>query len=67
MRKWTILGAIGVALLAWSGCNGMVRTYEGRMNTLEVVMDRDLRQLADDWDLLWLADRQYRLSNWSVR
>lgn len=67
MRKLTLLAFVATSLLAWTGCNGMVKSYEGRKNTYEIVLDRDLRQLADDWDTFWLADRQYRLSRWSVR
>lgn len=66
MRALSWLTAF-VGLVALSGCNGMVKTYEERENTYSEVLDADARQFADDFDTFWLADRQYRLTQWYVR
>lgn len=66
MRKLAILvaGLLGVAV---TGCNGVVKNYDERMNTYGQALDMDLRQMVDDWDKVWLADRQYRLTRWHTR
>ncbi len=66
MRKLAILGLF-VAAAFVSGCAGVVKTQEDRDNTYAQVMDMDARQIADDWDAIWLADRQYRLTRWRIR
>jgi hypothetical protein len=67
MRIVLTLAAMGLALCLSSGCSGMVKTPEDRANTYSEVADTDARQLTDDWDLFWLADRQYRLSKWHLK
>lgn len=67
MRKWALLGLIAGAFIASAGCNGVVKNYDERMNIYGQVLDMDTRQLVDDWDRLWLADRQYRLTRWQLR
>jgi hypothetical protein len=66
MRKWAFLGLVAAAW-AVAGCNGVVKNYDQRMNTYGQVLDMDTRQLVDDWDKFWLADRQYRLTRWQTR
>lgn len=56
---------LGLSLL--SGCNGVVQDYADRQNTYRQALDMDTRQLVDDWDGIWLADRKYRLTRWEVR
>lgn len=67
MRRMMLLFAcIGAALIA--GCGpGVAKTAADRENTYRRVLDMDFRQLNDDWDLLWLADRQYRLTEFYTR
>lgn len=66
MRRWVLIGA-AAAVLGLAGCSGMVKTFDDRLNTYSRVLDTDMRQLADDWDTFWLADRQYRLTEWYLR
>ncbi len=66
MRRWFLIGA-AATLLGLAGCNGMVKTFDDRLNTYSRVLDTDMRQIADDWDTFWLADRQYRLTEWYLR
>jgi hypothetical protein len=66
MKKFALVALYaGMALLA--GCTGVVKSYDERMDTYGQVMDMDTRQLVDDWDKIWLADRQYRLTRWQTR
>lgn len=63
-----LLLALSVAaVVVLSGCTGMVRTYDERKNVYKEVMDTDSRQFVDDFDAFWLADRQYRLTEWYLR
>jgi hypothetical protein len=66
MRLSILLGCL-TALTVLTGCNGMVQTYEDRKNTYSRVLDTDTRQLVDDWDTFWMADRQTRLTEWYTR
>jgi len=67
MRTLIGLGFL-TALAALTGCNGMVRDYEERKNMYAQTIDSDLRQLVDDWDNFWLADRSHsRLTEWYTR
>ena len=36
-------------------------------NTYKQVLHTDMRQMSHDWNKLWLADREYRLSRWVQR
>ena len=68
MRKGLCLfGLLVGATLLWGCGPGMVKSPDERMNTYRTVYDTDMRQLSDDWDALWLADRQYRLTKWQTR
>ncbi len=67
MRKSVFFGLlVGLALIA--GCGpGVVKTVAERQNAYKETFQTDMRQLVDDWDTLWLADRQYRLTRWQMR
>lgn len=66
MRRLFVLGLVLGA--GWiTGCAGVVKTPEDRSNIYAQVLDMDMRQLNDDWDAFWLADRQYRLTRWRLR
>jgi len=66
MRKLAFLGLL-VGIGAMFGCEGVVKNFDERMNTYGQVLDMDTRQMVDDWDYFWLADRQYRLTRWYTR
>lgn len=64
----TLLVLVGVlGLVAMTGCNGVARTADERKFKAKQALDMDMRQIADDWDRIWLADRQYRLTRWQMR
>ncbi|MBI5724317.1 MAG: hypothetical protein HZA50_10200 [Planctomycetes bacterium] len=48
------------------GC-GLVDTYQQRERRYAVVTDQDFRQMIDDWDCLWLYDRNMRLTEYHPR
>ena len=56
-----------VGLTITAGCTGVTKSPAEISRTVEQSMDMDLRQMTDDWNLLWLVDRQYRLSKWHMR
>lgn len=63
-----LLLVASLCLLGFStGCAGVVKSPDDRANTYSHVLEMDMRQLADDWDGFWLADRQYRLTKWRIR
>jgi hypothetical protein len=67
MRKAVFFGML-IGLSAVVGCgSGVVKTKPERVNAYRQSIDMDLRQLADDWDTVWLIDRQYRLTRWQTR
>jgi hypothetical protein len=68
MRFGVLLGLLVGALFVFGGCGpGVVKTPGERVNAYREALDMDLRQMADDWDTLWLANRQYRLTRWQTR
>lgn len=66
MRKRMLIGVL-VSVVVLTGCNGMVKSYEDRENSYARSLDSDMRRLADDFDALWLVDRQSRLTRWELR
>jgi len=66
MRTWVLIGLL-VGLVAVMGCATLVNTPAEVKSTYRQVLDSDLRQLSADWNTLWLADRQYRLTRWYTR
>lgn len=66
MRIAILLGLLlGLGLTA--GCATVAKTPEENWATYRQIADLDTRQIADDWNLIWLADRQTRLTKWHVR
>jgi hypothetical protein len=61
-----LLGLL-LGLVVTAGCATMVKTPAEVESTYRQVLDTDLRQLSEDWNVLWLADRQYRLTRWYTR
>ncbi len=66
MYKLLWLGLlVGLGMLA--GCATVSKTPEENLTTQRQIAELDLRQVADDWNLIWLADRQSRLTRWHTR
>lgn len=67
MRLAILSFGLLLGLCGLSGCTGVVQSQADRENTYRQALDMDTRQLVDDWDALWLADRKYRLTRWEIR
>lgn len=66
MRALAVLVGV-VALFAISGCNGVTKNDAEIRATASQSIDLDARQIVDDWNSIWLVDRQYRLTRWHTR
>lgn len=55
-----------VALVAIPGCGVTKNSAEVR-STARQSIDLDMRQIVDDWNHIWMVDRQYRLTKWHTR
>lgn len=66
MRTLVLLVVL-IGLGAVAGCATIVKTPSEVCRTYEQVLDLDMRQMAEDWNHLWLANRQYRLTPWQTR
>jgi hypothetical protein len=67
MRKGVLVGMlIGLSVLVGCG-SGVVKSRAERVNAFRQSVDMDLHQMADDWDTIWLVNRQYRLTRWQTR
>ena len=69
MRAFLFLGVLAAfaVILAATGCQTVTKTPEEVNATYKQILDIDARQLADDWNYFWLADRPYRLTRWHMR
>lgn len=66
MRVLIVLTGL-ISLLAIVGCNGVTKDAAEIRNTAAQSIDLDMRQITDDWNAIWLVDRQYRLTRWNTR
>jgi len=66
MRKWLLLGLLaGLGLTV--GCKTVAKTAEENRATQRQMVMWYERQIGDDWNLIWLTDRQGRLTKWQMR
>ncbi len=66
MRIWLLLGLLaGLALAA--GCATVTKTAQENNANVRSVLELDMREMADDWNMIWMADRQGRLTRWHMR
>lgn len=66
MWKWMLIGLLaGVALT--TGCATVSKTPAENLNNTRSIVELDMREMADDWNLIWLTDRQSRLTRWHTR
>ena len=65
MKRLCLLLVLCVAVFA-IGC-GVVDTYAERERRYDHMIDHAAREMVDDWDLFWLADRPLYLSYWHLR
>ena len=66
MRKWLLVGLLaGLALV--TGCATVTKTSKENLNTYRSIAELDVREIGDDWNLIWLVDHQTRLTKWHTR
>lgn len=66
-NRFLTVALIGFAALICNGCASMTRTGEENVRMQTQIVNLEMLQIADDWNYLWLADRQPRLSKWHTR
>ena len=67
MRRWVMLAMLVAVMLLETGCGpGVAYSARDRRERARRIFENDMKQLADDWDLLWLNDQNLRTSRWSV-
>ena len=66
MRRFVLL-ALLLCPFVTIGCAGVTKSSAEIARANDRALDMDLRQMTDDWNTLWLADRQYRLTRWYTR
>ncbi len=66
MRKWLWLGLFAGLALA-TGCATVAKTPAENSAVHRQIFELDVRQMGDDWNLIWMADRQSRLTKWHTR
>ncbi len=66
MRLLAVIG-LAAGLLFAVGCATQTKSGTEVRSTYRQVMATDLQQMSHDWNILWLADREYRLSRWHQR
>ncbi|MGE3182452.1 MAG: hypothetical protein AB7N71_12540 [Phycisphaerae bacterium] len=67
MRRYALLFSITAGMFLSMGCATVVRTSEENQARYGRQLDLMMRQLGDDVDLLLLAERQSRLSQYHTR
>lgn len=67
MRTLIAFGLLA-GLTLFTGCASTIsKTEDQRKNAYKENIDNDFRQIGDDWDMAWLADRPGRLTRWYTR
>ncbi len=66
MRKSLFLGLL-VGLALASGCATVTKTPAQNRADYRSIVEFDMRAIGDDWNSLWLMDRQTRLTRWHTR
>ncbi len=66
MRNWLLLGLLaGVGLTA--GCATVTQTPKENYLSQRQIAELEFREIADDWNMIWMVDRQNRLTKWRTR
>lgn len=60
---WVVLAMGGLL----TGCNGMVDTAAERHRRFNLINEFSVRQFVDDWDYIWLMEKNTRLTQWHPR
>ncbi len=66
MRLFIAMAAAACLAACLTGC-GVAQSRQEVTNVAAQSIELDARQLVDDWNSVWLMDRQYRLTRWYTR
>jgi hypothetical protein len=66
MRICLLIGLL-VGLLATAGCATVTKSAADNQASQRQIMELEMRQIADDHNLIWMTDRQNRLTRWITR
>lgn len=67
MRVLICLGGLVLAGMLTSGCATVTKTAEESTMNINQIADLDARQVAEDWNSIWFAEHQTRLTRWHTR
>jgi len=62
-----VLFAFLAVLATVAGCATITKSPEQVKNTYRRSLDLEMKQLAYDWNYIWLAHRPGRLTEWHMR
>ncbi|MHC4443423.1 MAG: hypothetical protein ACYTF1_19240 [Planctomycetota bacterium] len=67
MRLWLILVTLTALFVSLAGCGaGMADSRSDRWHRIKLIIERDNRQMVDDWDHIMLNDRTSRFSYYAT-
>ena len=65
MKRCVILATLVATIVLAAGCgDGVAYTRRERQERNRRILDNDMKQLVDDWDMLWLNERESRRTKW---
>lgn len=68
MTRWAIILVVLAGAFTICGCGeGMAVSSRERAERHKRIFENDMRQINDDWDLLWLNEDVGHLSHWRTR
>ena len=66
MRSVLLLGGLFV-LVCLSGCATLTKSADENNAAIARAQEIESREMADDWNMIWMQERPSRLSRWVVR
>jgi hypothetical protein len=66
MKKYVIAAAL-LILGGIAGCATVAKTGEENLQNYGRIVELESRQMADDFNMIWFADRASRLNRYSMR
>ncbi len=65
MKKLMMLLVIAIAgSFLFSGCSGLSDSRAERSRRIKQITELQMKMLVDDWDYLWLYERNSRNTQW---
>jgi hypothetical protein len=66
MRKWIFWGLLA-GLAAAAGCTTVTKSPADNAANMRSIVELDMLEMADDFNMIWLLDKQSRLTKWHTR